>query len=99
MKRGVVDPYWTTSHRKTETERFKRLGSRARHLYLWLLKWENKAGRNSNGWFSRSLKDIAGDMGVSINTVRRAKDELIASGYIEEDNGKKERRKSWYRMV
>jgi len=86
-------PYCTIADNILESSAFKSLTDRAKVLYMYLCKAENIFSRDGNQFF-RSNSDLARDAGFSIDKLKRAKRELIESGFIKiniDSAGKTER--------
>ena len=81
-----------TPHEVLESATFRELSLSAKVLYMFLCKLRNRPGRN--GWFFRSEKQLAKDLGVNPRTIRRAKKELLASNFIQKERGS-DRKHGW----
>jgi len=57
-------------------DRFKGLSLNAKWLYVVLNELEHKFTRRKENYFFRSNEDLANDTGLSISSVKRAKEEL-----------------------
>lgn len=65
-----------------EIVRDKNISQSAKWLYVTLSYLDNSFN-GGNGCFSRKNKDLARDSGMSEKTLKKAKAELINSGYIK----------------
>ena len=73
-------------HSVYEDEKFKKLKISSRHLYTILCKIANRHAE-SDGWFWRSIKQLANDSGLSSKSVVEAKKELAENSFIDIKRG------------
>ncbi len=82
MEKNTWKNAFPLSHEVFEDGKFKSLNLSAIVLYCYLSKHANRFA-DEEGWFYRSLNDLTKDTGLSIGSVKSAKKELIAGGFIE----------------
>jgi len=73
--------YFTTANDILDHPLYKRLSDKAKVYYSYLCKNENIFSDGNQ--FYRSNTDMAKDLGWSIDKVKRAKAELVKSGFVE----------------
>ena len=76
-----TENFFRTSHRTIEHKAFKALPMAAKVLFYTLCKHRNRYQR-SKLYFSRTLTQLAIDMGASVGTVKRARLLLIEARFI-----------------
>lgn len=93
--------YFIQLSRAIFEDKYKSMSVNAKWLYCVLVELEHKYTGNDKSWFFRTDEELAEDSGMSLRTVRRAKQELKDSGlvnigyahYIDSETGKKSKKK------
>jgi len=73
--------FFRISHKIFESERFKKLSPGAKILYITFCHLRNRFG-DKNGIFFRDDRTLAQDSGLSLQTVNKAKRELITHRFL-----------------
>ncbi len=68
-------------HNVLEEDRFIKMTSSAKVLYMYLCKLKNRMPNKIN--FYRSIQSLSRDTGMCIKTIKKAKKELIKNMYID----------------
>jgi hypothetical protein len=79
MNKEKYSNYFPTPHNVLEDYKFQSLSLSARILYIYLCKLKNKLGDS----FYRSLETLSKDTGLNINSIKKAKKELMKGLYID----------------
>jgi len=75
-------------HEVFEDIKFKKLPLSSRYLYIVLCKLTNRySNQDSEGWFFRSIEQLACDTNLSKRTIMRAKNELKTKQFIDVKRG------------
>lgn len=73
--------FFKVPHEITSEEKYLLLPASAKALYTTLCKLANLYA-DTDGWFYRSMRDLARDSGLHLQTVVKAKKALIKCNYI-----------------
>lgn len=73
--------FFKVPHSITSEEKFLKMKSSSKVLYMTFCKLANIYGDTDN-WFFRSIRDLSEDSGLHIQTVMKSKRELINNEYI-----------------
>jgi len=89
-------------HNVFEDEKFKKYIPSVKLVCVWLFKLHNRFA-NKDGWFFSSTQTLSQDIGISENTVKKAKKILKADGRIDIKPGKynqdkNTRHASWFKV-
>lgn len=87
IRKTIMHNEFSLPHKVFESEEFKKLKPGAKILYCYLAKLRNRFGKEEN-YFWRSMDQLVEDTGMSIKTVRTAKNQLRAMGLIQVLDGK-----------
>lgn len=94
--------------RELWTEEYKDMSINAKWLYTTLNELEHRYTGDKCNFFFRSNEELAKDCGMSINTFKRAKKELLETGLVQhwqmhfvdtETRKKSEKKISAYRIL
>ena len=95
---GTSHPVYELLHSKTalqnSPEVIDLVGSRSAAQLLMQLAFHQKAHEQRSPWFFRKQSDLAAELGMSVETVRRALRHLEALGLVHTKRKRLERRKS-----
>jgi DNA-binding MarR family transcriptional regulator len=81
--------FFKVPHETVSEEKFKKLNASSKALFMTLCRLANLYA-DTDGWFFRSMRDLANDSGIHLQTVVNAKKELIKSNYVCHKRGKYE---------
>lgn len=73
--------FFKVPHETVTEEKYKSLTSGTHDLYITLCRLANLYA-DTDGWFFRSMRDLAKDSGLNLKTVVNAKKELLKTNYI-----------------
>lgn len=90
------ESFYRVSHRTTASKRFIQMPARAKILFFALCSIRNRYQRQK-AYFTRSIRQLMNDTGLSTNTVQKALQDLRDNGFLISNHRKSGR--SRYQIV